>query len=107
MPVNFFATELRKIQERFNQTFGEMVVFNIKTRQQTIFAIIGMGLLEKKISSTTDKRKVRDDIKEFMHRSKTLNQLFDYIERSNYVERTDRRKTFRDTETTRNRACTA
>lgn len=91
MPVNFFATELRKVQDRFNQTLGEMVVFNIKTRQNTILAIIGMGLLEKKISSATNKEKVRPDIKRFMRTQKTLTNLFDDIERSNHVEPTNKR----------------
>ena len=91
MPVNFFATELQKIQDRFNQTFGKMVVFNIKTRQQTILAIVGMGLLEKRISSTTNKEKVRPDIKDFMRTHKTLTNLFDDIERSNHVEPTNKR----------------
>ena len=93
MPVNFFKTELRKIQDRFNQIFGEMVVFNIKTRQQTIFAIVGMSLLEKRISSATNKEKVRPDIKRFMRTHKTLTNLFDDIERSNHVERTDQKTT--------------
>jgi hypothetical protein len=93
MPVNFFATELAKVQERFNQTFGTMVVCNIKARQQTILAIVGMDLLERKISSTKDKGKVRDEIKKFMRTHKILNQLFNNIERSNYVEPTYKRET--------------
>jgi len=92
MPVNFFKTELRKIQDRFNQTFGEMVVCNIKTRQMTILAIVGMGRLERRITEAKTKDQVRGDIKKFMRTNKTLTRLFDDIERSNHVERTDKRE---------------
>ena len=91
MPVNFFKTELRKIQDRFNQTFGEMVVCNIRTRQMAILAIVGMGRLERRITEAKTKDQVRPDIKRFMRTHKTLTNLFDDIERSNHVEPTNKR----------------
>ena len=92
MPVNYFATELRKIQERFNQTFGSMVICDIKSRQHAILAIISMDRLQQRISKAKTKGDVRNDIKRFMRTHKALTRLFDDIERSNYVERTDKRK---------------
>ena len=107
MPVDFFATELARIQDRFNQTFGNTIVCNIQTRQQTILAIIGMSLAKRKIEKAETKDAVRHDIRRFIRTQQILNQIFDDIKRSNHVERTDQRKTFRDTKTLRNRTRTA
>ena len=59
----------------------------------TILAIVGMGRLERRITDAKTKDKVRDDIIKFMRTNKTLTRLFDDIERSNHVERTDQRTT--------------
>jgi len=88
MPVNFFETELHKIQYRFNQTFGEMVVCNIRTRQMAILAIVGMGRLERRITEAKSLDEVRPVMKRLMRRHKSLTNLFDDIETSYHVEPT-------------------
>ncbi len=72
-----------------------------------ILAIVGMGLLERKISQAKNKNAVRDDIRQFMRTQQILAKLFDDIERRNHVEPTDRRTTFRDTKALRDRTPTA
>ena len=52
MPVDFFEKELVRIQNQFNQTFGVMPLCNPKVRIKVIFAIIQMGILQRKISKS-------------------------------------------------------
>jgi len=79
MPVNFFKTELRKHQDRFNETFGAMVTCDLKTRQKIILTIAGLGLLERKIS-TSNKDSVRAEIRQFVKTKEILNKFFNAIE---------------------------
>lgn len=79
MPVNFFKTELRKLQDRFNETFGAMVTCDLKTRQKIILTIAGLGLLERKIS-TSNKDSVRAEIRQFVKTKDILNKFFNVIE---------------------------
>jgi hypothetical protein len=62
MSGDFFEKEFVTVCDRFNQTFGKQSVCNRKTRDRVIFAIIHMGMLNKKIGQTRDKYKVRKDI---------------------------------------------
>jgi hypothetical protein len=76
MPVKFFKTELRKLQDRFNETFGAMVTCDLKTRQKIILTIAGLGLLERKIS-TSNKDSVRAEIRQFVkHNFRALINIF-------------------------------
>jgi hypothetical protein len=79
MPVNFFETELHKLQDRFNETFGTMVTCDLKARQKTILKIAGLGLLERKIS-TANKDSVRGEIRKFVKTKDNLNSFFNSIE---------------------------
>ena len=80
MPVNFFETELKSVQEQFNETFGMMIVCDIRTRQSVIFAIVLMGLLQKKISNAQSKVEVKPDIQRFVKTRDVLNDIFNSIE---------------------------
>lgn len=80
MPAHFFETELARIQDRFNKTFGEMAVCNIRTRQQTILAIIRLRLLKRKIN-TASKDSVRAEIRKFVRTKNNLNSIFNSIEK--------------------------
>jgi hypothetical protein len=94
MPVDFFETELTKVQDQFNETFGSVIVCNIRTRQKVMLAIIGMGLLQHKISAADDKDLVRPDIQKFVRTRNTLNKIFNQFGKEKYyVEPTEQRKT--------------
>ena len=81
MPVDFFETELARIQRRFNQTFGILEVFLIEKRYSAILNIVNLGLLKRKISSVKNKESVKEDIKEFIRARDWFNNHFDSIEK--------------------------
>jgi len=72
MPINFFETEVRKLQDQFNEVFGDRVVCNVRTRQVAIMSICNLGLLSRRIA----KSKNRDLIRLFMKRKSILTNLF-------------------------------
>lgn len=80
MPVKFFKTELKRVQEQFNETFGMIIVCDIRTRQSVISAIVLMGLLQKRISGAQSKDEVKPDIQRFVKTRNVLNKIFNSIE---------------------------
>jgi hypothetical protein len=70
------------MQNRFNQTFGDIVVCSINTRQRVMLSIIYLGLLEKKIKYSCK----RSDIKKFVKIRNSLNNLFNQFEEETNVE---------------------
>lgn len=80
MPINFFEGELTRLQNRFNQTFGEMTTCNLKARSSTILSIIGLGVLAKRITAASDKDSVRAEISQFVKGKDTLNRWFDHVQ---------------------------
>ena len=80
MKIDFFAKELSKIWERFNQTFGQQTVCNLEARCRVIISIIHMGMLEEKINKARDKAMVRNDIRMFIRIRNTLNIIFNNAE---------------------------
>jgi hypothetical protein len=108
MPVDFFETELTKVRDRFNGTFGSVTVCNIRTRQNVILAIIGMGLSQRKISAAGDKDSVRPDIQRFVKTRNNLNKIFNQFGKENHhVEPTEQRDTVADSKAVRDRTLTA
>jgi len=87
MPIDFFDKEIKSAQDRFNQTFGKMIVCNIKTRQLVMLTILQMARLGKRIMIAKSKDDVRDDIQKFMSRKTTLSSIFELAEteRRNYA----------------------
>ena len=59
LKVNFFIHELRRVQERFNQTFGTQTVCDLKTRHRVILAIIHLETLSKQIIKAESKDIIR------------------------------------------------
>ena len=104
MPVDFFETELGKVRERFNQTFGRMTVCNIKTWQSVILAIVSIGLLQKKISSAHSKDEVRQDIQRFVKTRNVLNNIFNSIENHQKERRDHDRANYDGTDYTGSRS---
>ncbi len=103
MPIDFFTTELHKIQDRFNQTFGKLATCNVNTRMRVMLSIISLGFLERKIMA----EKKRDDIQRFIRTKDVLNKFFNQFERrSDNVERTNKRKTGDNSKALRDRTHT-
>jgi len=83
MAIDFFEKELVKVQERFNQTFGETQAVNLLTRSHVILSIIYLGLIAKEINKQGIKKNGEKDIekvKEFMKIKAILNKVFDRFE---------------------------
>lgn len=87
MPIDFFQSEVKKAQKRFNETFGRELVCDIKLRQSVILAICFMGNAGKKIKAAKNKDQVRTQIKKFMKTKKILHNLFDQFEKENQERR--------------------
>jgi hypothetical protein len=81
MKLNFFIHELRRVQERFNQTFGRRDVCDLETRYQVILSIISMELISKQIIKTENKDKVREEIQLFVKTNQVLNEIFRQAEK--------------------------
>ena len=81
MPIQFFTNELYKVYDRFNQTFGKLIVFNVTTRQRMVLSIVSLGMLEKKIIAEKNKDLVRNEIQRFVRTRNILNRYFDEVER--------------------------
>jgi hypothetical protein len=79
MPIDFFEKEVEKSEEKFNQTYGVMVVCNLKLRQAAILSIISLGLLCRKITAVKRKHEMKDDIQTFMRIRNTLNNHFNQL----------------------------
>jgi len=79
MPIDYFGKEVEKLQERFNETYGVMVVCNLKLRQAAILSIIKLSLLCRKITAKS-KDDARQDIQEFIRIRNTLNNHFKMLE---------------------------
>lgn len=71
MAVDYFAAEIEKTQQRFNETFGQQTICNLTTRTLAIMSIIRMGLLSKQIAKAENKDHVRKEIRRFM-KARTL-----------------------------------
>ena len=83
MPIDFFQKEVGKVQQRFNETFGETEVINLSARFNVIFSIINLGLIAKEIHKQSIKQNGKKDIgkvKEFMRTKIILNKTFDNFE---------------------------
>ena len=78
---DFFEKEISKAQNRFNQTFGDLTVCDLRLRRTIIFSIVSMGRLSDKIVQAKSKDNVRGEIKRFMKTRNILNNLFDQFEK--------------------------
>lgn len=76
MAIDFFEKEVRKVQKRFNQTFGETQAINLSTRFNVILSIINLMMIAKEINQQ-NKTKDIAKIKEFMKVKSIINNVFD------------------------------
>ena len=78
--AEFFEKDLLAAQQRFNQTFGRQQNTNLKTRQQVIMAIVHMGLLCRRISSSKMSDETKALILRLLKVKETLNRIFENLE---------------------------
>ena len=81
MAVDFFEKEVRKVRQRFNQTFGRQTVCNLNARYSAILSICRLGILSNRISRAKAKEKVRDSTSEFIRIRDVLNNFFNRMEK--------------------------
>ncbi len=72
MQTNYFKNRLKKIQAKFNETFGMHPLINPKFRRTIIFAIVRLGVLESKISADFNTK----DINQFKMIESALKKIF-------------------------------
>ena len=60
MQENHFRSRLERVRCRFNETFGMNSLINPKIRISVVFAIIKLGLVERKISAGFDENHIRE-----------------------------------------------
>jgi hypothetical protein len=73
MAIDFFESELSKVQKQFKSVYGKQEVKDLRYMHKVIFAIIGLGLIKNKITSD-NKVAYR---KEFMRRKKIILSALD------------------------------
>jgi hypothetical protein len=66
MAIDFFDREVTRLQDMFNEAFGNCPTTNINAQNAAIFAVAGIGVLAKKINKARDKKAVRPEIQKFM-----------------------------------------
>lgn len=76
---HYFDCVLRKVQQRFNATFGRQKVTNVDTRCRVILAIVGLQMLHQSILTANHPRDVRVEIARFVRCSRTLHRIFDQM----------------------------
>ena len=92
MAVNFFEKEVKKVRQRFNQTFGRQIVCNLNARYSAILSICWLGILSNKIKEAEGKEKAKESIQEFTRIRDVLNNFFNIMENQEERRCTHRRK---------------
>ena len=80
MTNNFFGKEVENVQQRFNQTFGQLATCDLCLRQAVIVSIGLMGRLAERIDETNHPTKPHNIIGKFMRIQNALNVIFNRIE---------------------------
>ena len=80
MAVNFFEREVKKVRQRFNQTFGRQIVCNLNARYSAILSICRLGILADRIKEAEGKEKAKESIQEFTRIRDVLNNFFNIME---------------------------
>ncbi len=74
---NHFKERLSRIQDRFNQTFGMNPLIAPKIRASVIFAVIKLGLLQRRIAMAPTPESMR----EFERTQTLLEKVFSKVEK--------------------------
>jgi hypothetical protein len=55
MPIDFFSSEVSKIQKLFNEAYHGLVVYDVRDRIAAIISIAWLGVLGQKLSAAQAK----------------------------------------------------
>ena len=80
MTIQFFETELMKIQDRFNDLFGNQTTCDVRIRCIVILCIVGLGLINKKIINASNKDEARGEIRKFIKHRDIINTYFKKVQ---------------------------
>ena len=72
--------ETESLETRFNKTFGDHAVDDIRFRYLSILAICRAGILLRSIRSMTDEKQIDEITHEFCNIRDILNRFFDFME---------------------------
>lgn len=87
--IDFFEKEVKRLEERFNEAFGQAKTLNMRVRTLAILAICRAGILARTVRETLDEKKTGEMTREFCRIREVMNGLFNLIESG--PERSDRR----------------
>jgi hypothetical protein len=93
--IDFFEKEVKRLQERFNGTFGQEPTVNMRARHLAILAVCWADILARSVRETSDEKRIGEIAREFCNVRKALNRFFDLIEpqpeRRGHEHATDKR----------------
>lgn len=78
--IDFFEREVKRLQERFNATFGQAKTASMRARYLTILAICWVDLIARSIRETSDEKRIGEMTRKFCKEREGLNKFFDLIE---------------------------
>ena len=78
--IDFFEKEVKRLQERFNETIGQERTMNMGARYLAILAICRSDILARSVRETSDEKRIAEMTREFCSIRRVMNQLFDLIE---------------------------
>ena len=78
--IDFFEKEVKRLQERFNATFGQERTVNMRSRYLAILAVCRAGILARSVREMSDEKRIGEMTREFCNVREVLNRFFDLIE---------------------------
>ena len=82
MQIKQIESDLDAIRARFNQTFQDLHLCNPDFRVRVVFAIVHMGILQKRINIKNRK----EDIQQFLAVRDKMNKIFTAIDKEKRKE---------------------
>ena len=78
--IDFFEKEVKRLQQRFNETLGQAKTISVMVRYVTILTICRMDLIARSIKESADEQTRAKMTKEFCNKREGLNKFFDLME---------------------------
>ena len=78
--IDFFEKEVKRLQERFNETLGQAKNVNVTVRYAALLAICRIDLIARSIRVTSDEQTKAQMTKELCKQREGMNRFFDLIE---------------------------
>lgn len=75
MAIDFFDTEVRRIQEEFNEVFAKRTVCDVAARNICIMSIACIMCSAQRINASKNKQAVRTEIQKFMHKKGVIERF--------------------------------